>query len=781
MRQAAVVGRARDVAYRCLGTLPSRVLLNDIQGAAALLWSSSLRVMSKIQEFFADKTVLITGSTGFLGKALLEKVLRSLPEVRRIYLLIRAKQRATRTKPAVQRYRAEVLRSSIFERLRRELGERFETYVDSKVAVVEGDLTEERLGLTAEDHTRLLDEVEIYVNSAATVEFDERLDLALNLNTLGPKRTLEFALACKRLEALVHISTCYVNGMSKGWARETVEPMKFDVDDEVARLREACDVVTRRKSRQPRDTHQQLVQLGLEQARQRGWQDTYTFTKALGEQLLVKNRGDLPTVILRPSIIESTLNDPEGGWIDGFRVGDPIFIGFGLGLLKDFPARPETIGDFVPCDHVVNAILAAAPKCAQEGGLQVYQVATGQQNPMTLGELHDYVLDYFQKNPMADRDGRAIVPKQWTWPDPASFRRRLEWLYRKPLEGAVAALKPLSFWKKLDGLRNSLGTQRAAIDKLLYYVDIYGPYTRIEARYQTENTAALWRWLAPEDQRHFDFDVQKINWRSYLGKVHLPGLKKHVLNLPEDAPAPAPPRRSLRDHQFWVRTNAALDAVRSMTRRVMRFTAQTWFGLEVRGAENLPKNGAFIVAANHCSHIDTGMVVTAFGERGGELFIMGARDYFFNWKAKGWFFHTFLNVVPFERTANMVEGLRLAKSLLRAQHPVLIYPEGTRSVNGRLQPFKAGIGWLGVELGVPIVPCYIDGTYTALPKGQTLPRRSKARVTFGNPITMEQYLAQKQAHADKRELYRRVADDVRTVVERLQLTSLAQLTNGQDH
>lgn len=737
--------------------------------------------MSKIQEYFADKTVLITGSTGFLGKALLEKLLRSLPDVRRIYLLIRAKQRASRSKPAVQRFRTEVLRSSIFERLRGRLGTHFDDFVDGKVCVVEGDLTEDRLGLSEEDHARLIDEIEVYVNSAATVEFDERLDLALQLNTLGPKRTLEFAHACKRLEALIHISTCYVSGMVKGWAREAVEPLNFDVEEEVARLQGDCDAVAHRKSRQPRDTHQQLVQLGLDQARQRGWQDTYTFTKALGEQVLVKYRGQLPTVILRPSIIESTLSDPEGGWIDGFRVGDPIFIGFGMGLLKDFPARPETIGDFVPCDHVVNAILAAAPKCAQEGGLQVYQVATGQQNALSLGELHDIVRDYFEKCPLADRDGRAITPPCWTWPGLASFRRRLEWLYRKPLDAAVTALKPLSFLKRIDGWRQSLVTQRAAVDKLLYYVDIYSPYTRIEARYATENTAALWNWLAPEDQRLFDFDVRKIDWRSYLAKVHLPGLKRHVLNLPEEAPQPAARRRTLRDHHFWVRTNAALDVVRAATRRVMRFAAQTWFGLEVRGTENLPKKGAFIVAANHCSHIDTGMVVTAFGERGGELFIMGARDYFFNWKAKGWFFHTFLNVVPFERTANMVEGLRLAKSLLRSQHPVLIYPEGTRSVNGRLQPFKAGIGWLGVELGVPIVPCYIDGTYTALPKGSTLPRRSKARVTFGAPITMEQYLAQKHAHADKRELYRRIADDVRSVVERLQITTVAQLTNGQGH
>lgn len=732
---------------------------------------TSLVPMSKVQEFFADKTVLITGTTGFLGKALLEKMLRALPEIRRIYLLIRPKQRSTRTKTAEFRFRTEILKSSIFDRIRRERGDDFDAFVESKVAVVEGDLVEDRLGIAPEIYERLQQEVEVFINSAATVEFDERLDLALRLNALGPLRTLDFVKGCKRLQAFIHISTCYVSGRVKGWARETVNPLPFDVEAEIADLQARCAAICARRSRQPRDIHQQLVQVGLDHARSRGWHDTYTFTKALGEHLLVKYRDNVPTVILRPSIIESTLREPISGWIDGFRVGDPLFVGFGQGLLKDFPGRPQTIGDFVPCDFVVNAILAAAPRCAQEGGLQVYQVATGQLNPLRLGELHQLVRDYFSRHPMTDRRGKYVEPPQWTWPDLPGYRRRLEFFYRRPLQWAADLLRPLASFAWAERLRKQLSDQRAAVEKLLYYVNIYSPYMSIEARYATDNTLALWQWLSAEDQKRFDFDVRRINWREYITRVHLPGLKRHVLRMSEETHHAAHRLRTIREHNFWLRTNAFLEMVRLATRKVIAFAAQTWFGLEVRGIENLPKQGAFIVAANHCSHIDTGMVVTAFGERGGELFIMGARDYFFNWKAKGLFFHLFLNVVPFERTANMVEGLRLAKSLLKAQHPVLIYPEGTRSTNGRLQPFKAGIGWLGVELGVPIVPCYIEGTYAALPKGKTIPRRAKTRVTFGPPITMEQYLAQRHNHADKRELYRRIAEDVRSVVERLQRNS----------
>ena len=215
----------------------------------------------------------------------------------------------------------------------------------------------------------------------------------------------------------------------------------------------------------------------------------------------------------------------------------------------------------------------------------------------------------------------------------------------------------------------------------------------------------------------------------------------------------------------WLKAGPAKRGVRSLTRGLMRLYAWSWFGFEVRGAEHLPEGG-FIVAANHCSHLDTGAVVTAFGRRGHELFIIGARDYFFNRRLKGWFFHTFLKVIPFDRTEKVIEGLRLARAVLVSGHPVLIYPEGKRSIGGELQPFKPGIGLLGVELGVPIVPCLIDGTFAAMPKGRAIPHRSKIRVTFAPPISMEQYRAQPDEF-DRVGLYRRIADDVRQLVVRM--------------
>src|SRR5262249_3149367 len=106
---------------------------------------------------------------------------------------------------------------------------------------------------------------------------------------------------------------------------------------------------------------------------------------------------------------------------------------------------------------------------------------------------------------------------------------------------------------------------------------------------------------------------------------------------------------------------------------------------------------------------------------------------------------------------------RLARSVLASGSPVLIYPEGRRSITGELLSFKPGIGLLGVELGVPIVPCLVEGTYASLPKGKRWPRRSKIRVTVAPPVTMEAYRAQ-HADMDRVALYRRIADDVRGVI-----------------
>ena len=143
-------------------------------------------------------------------------------------------------------------------------------------------------------------------------------------------------------------------------------------------------------------------------ARQRGWNDTYTYTKAMGEQMVLQVRGAMPTVIVRPSVIESSLSEPIPGWLDGLRMADPLIAAIGKGRLRALPMKPDVHLDLVPVDMVVNALLASIPHAAREGGVHVYQVATGSRNPITLGELYDLIYRYFIRNPMLDKAGNPI-------------------------------------------------------------------------------------------------------------------------------------------------------------------------------------------------------------------------------------------------------------------------------------------------------------------------------------------------------------------------------------
>ena len=120
----------------------------------------------------------------------------------------------------------------------------------------------------------------------------------------------------------------------------------------------SVDAEERRKSW----VDKRLIEYGRMRARTLGWPDVYTFTKALGERAvedLAHERG-LSLSIVRPSIIESALEHPSKGWIDGFKMADPIIRAYGMGQIPEFPGIPEGIVDLIPVDYVVNAILAVA-------------------------------------------------------------------------------------------------------------------------------------------------------------------------------------------------------------------------------------------------------------------------------------------------------------------------------------------------------------------------------------------------------------------------------------
>lgn len=163
-----------------------------------------------ISDFYRGKTILCTGCTGFVGKVYLEKILRTLPDVRRIYVLVRPKKGVH----PVDRIRKEIFSSKIFDNMRHRMGEQqFEQFFFDKVRPVTGDVSTRDIFLDMDDEQidAIRREVNIVAHSAATVDFDERLDKSIHLNTYGAKRMCLFARSCPNIDAFCHVSTAYTN------------------------------------------------------------------------------------------------------------------------------------------------------------------------------------------------------------------------------------------------------------------------------------------------------------------------------------------------------------------------------------------------------------------------------------------------------------------------------------------------------------------------------------------------------------------------------------------
>ncbi|WVZ77692.1 hypothetical protein U9M48_025531 [Paspalum notatum var. saurae] len=166
---------------------------------------------ARVAGCFRDKTILITGSTGFLAKLLVEKILRVQPDVKKLYLLVRATDDAA----AEQRVLHEIVGKELFDVLREKHGADFHSFIKEKTSPLAGDIRHPNLGLGTAQANQLLEQIDIIISGAATTNFYERYDVALATNTFGIMHICQFAKQCTHLKLLLHISTAYVASNKK--------------------------------------------------------------------------------------------------------------------------------------------------------------------------------------------------------------------------------------------------------------------------------------------------------------------------------------------------------------------------------------------------------------------------------------------------------------------------------------------------------------------------------------------------------------------------------------
>ncbi|HEY2763647.1 MAG TPA: HAD-IB family hydrolase [Pseudonocardiaceae bacterium] len=516
---------------------------SDDAGAAASSSAGHRPAREPVNGELAGSHVLLTGATGFLGQAMLERLLSSYPHTR-VSVLIRPRG----GRRAADRLTA-LLHKNVFRSLQERLGEdELARLVSERVTVIEGDL----------GAVTLPGDLDVVIHGASTVSFDPPVDEAFRTNVSGVATLYQALADIDPAPHVVHVSTAYVAGTRKGVVTEAA--LDHDVDWRMELdmgLAARTDVerdsrrpeVLRRVLAQADEKHakagpqstasdaerlrtewvgRRLVEYGRTRARTLGWPDVYTLTKALGERAAEElwAQAGKPLSVVRPAIVESALRHPYPGWIDGFKMADPLIIAYGRGVLREFPGLPDSVLDVIPVDLVVNATLAIAARRPATGAAYLH-VSSGASNPLSFRNMYLLCREYFDNNPMPDGDRGHVQPPTWRFPGNQQVELMLRTGERAAdlAEKVLLALPPS---KRSQDWLIRLGRRQQDLTQLREYADLYGVYTRAEVIYDDSRLRELHDGLPAERAAEHGCDPRAIDWRHYLVDIHCPAITATV-------------------------------------------------------------------------------------------------------------------------------------------------------------------------------------------------------------------------------------------------------------
>ncbi|HEX4404621.1 MAG TPA: AMP-binding protein [Polyangia bacterium] len=561
------------------------------QGATAPAAASTLRV----SEIFKGRNVFILGSTGFVGKVLLGMLLERFPQIGRAYVMVR---RGSGT-DAESRFWNSVVTSPVFNPLRAQHGgaEGLRKFLEQKVVVVDGDITEPNLGLPEEAAERVAKDIDVLINSSGRVTFNPPLESALRTNVEGTKNVIAFAKRMRR-PALIHTSTCFVAGNRSGevWENEELDGYfprrgelqgtKFSVEQEMAdnaqgaaRIRQLADdaqVLARLRqeararlwdeNRDPDDEgalklavararkewiREQMTQQGVERAAKWGWPNIYTYTKSMGDQLVARETGIVRSIV-RPAIVESAVAYPFPGWNEGFTTSAPL-VYLALKGQNVLPVSNKLILDVVPVDHVCAGMLMAAAQACVEQGPLVFQLSSGDLNPLHMDRVVTltglYKRQRFQDKETGNKFLNDLVARMEFRPvtEEAYEARSIPMVNRvaRKASDALGRLRPRwgagRFTEIVDRFKKGLDEVERVTDEAAKNIELFRPFI-FENKYilRADNVRALFNRLPPEDQALVPWGPEHLDWFEYWMKIHFPGLQRWVLPELDQTYAPKP-------------------------------------------------------------------------------------------------------------------------------------------------------------------------------------------------------------------------------------------------
>ncbi|KAH8404100.1 hypothetical protein KR215_009787, partial [Drosophila sulfurigaster] len=449
-----------------------------------------------ITDFYAGRNVFITGATGFVGVTIVEKLLRDVPNVGTLYLLMRAKKGKN-----IQERLEELKKNSVFDRFKElQLESRL-----SKIVPIEGDVGLENLGISPKDRQTLIENVNVVFHSAATLDFFQSLKETTNINLRGTRRVVELCQQLTKLDALVHVSSAYVNS----YITEVEEKLYPSPDDpeKIIQLAETLNDDALKE---------------LEPKLLKDHPNTYTFTKHLAEHEVAKVASKFPCGIVRPSMITAAWKEPIPGWTISKNGPQGFFMGASKGILRRLPLDPTLIMDYIPIDVVVNGIIATGfyvnslkvKNGNRPAELQIFHLTSSTYKPFRFEFLTDKINGYLHEYPL---NSAVWYPNL----------RLVKSLFLFRLGAILFHFIPgffLDLVTKLSGGRpilmrlhknvwNSLNT----LEKFIF----------TEWHFDSKRLLALSKALDPVDRKKFIIDISELTWDEYFANT-IRGVRQYL-------------------------------------------------------------------------------------------------------------------------------------------------------------------------------------------------------------------------------------------------------------
>ncbi len=541
-----------------------------------------------VTESLRGKHMLLIGTTGFVGKVALSMLLHRYPDIGRVYCLVRPGAGNT----ADERFFRKVATSEVFDPVRAVHGANYEAFMRSKIVALAGDIGRPLCNFSEELCAEI--KVDVILNSAGLVSFQPSLESAIRINSLGAKNVLD--LARKLGAKLVHVSTCYVAGQREGdvWEDEPVIgyfprssaisrdwgsendllDRDFDPAAEIAdclklieqareksndrqhisEFRERGAETLKTQRRDPDDEgdlkiavarerkiwlNDVLTKQGMERARHWGWTNTYTYTKSLGEQIILSD-SSVSSTIVRPAIVESSVRYPFPGWNEGFNTSAPLMYLMLKGH-RNVPMGEDHALDVIPVDFIAAGMLLAVSAILTGDHEPIYQMGASDVNRITskrLAQLTGLAVrrvhldkaargeNEFRERIKARLESHPVTFETFDRYSAPAIKRVADRLIkmidqRTPKWGAprVEAFATRA--------REELTKVSAFTGQVNELVELFKPFTYDhDIAFRCDNMRALWARATPEDQERLLWAPHLVDWRKYWLDTHFPGLQK---------------------------------------------------------------------------------------------------------------------------------------------------------------------------------------------------------------------------------------------------------------